>query len=285
MTSPPTARHAASLDGAPVNRDSATSLYRQIAAQLKAEITEGRFSMNGKLPSELDLTARFGVSRVTVRQAMAQLLEEGFVLRKQGKGTFVAGPKLQHDLHDLRGFYDSLVAQGVEPETRLLEFSAVSCGNKVAPGLTGLDGRCFYLRRLYLVDGAPIALVCAYLPPEAAKVSWQEAAEQPVYGILERLLDVRIVRANVRIRAHPAGTKVGRELRLGPRASVLVMERESFCEAGRIKEHTTFYIRPENYEFLLSAQGPLPIGSSIRNAGRADTQTAADAQTGAATTV
>jgi GntR family transcriptional regulator len=257
-------------DSASLERDSSTSLYRQIASQLKVDIRSGRFAANGRLPSEHQLTQRFGVSRVTVRQASALLQEEGYVLRKQGKGTFVAGQKLRHDLDAMRGFYDSLVAQGVEPETRLLEFVAVSCPDMAAHGPAGTHGECFFLRRLYLVDGTPIAMVCAYLPPETVKVSWQEATEYPIYGILEHLLEMSIVRTNVRIRAQPAGAKVGRELGLGTRAPILVMERESSCAQGKIKEHSYFYIRPENYEFLLSAQGPLPISSAIRNAERAD---------------
>lgn len=264
-----------SLENAPLQRDSATSLYRQIAAQLEHDIRSGRFATHGKLPSEHQLTKRFGVSRVTVRQAMACLLEEGYVAKKQGKGTFVAGQKLQHDLHSMRGFYDSLVSQGVEPETQLIEFAAVSCPNMIACGLAGPEGQCFFLRRIYQVDGAPIAMVCAYLPPEAAKVSWQQASENPIYGILERLLDVQIVHADVRIRAQPAGARISRELGLGPRAALLVMERESFCANGQVKEKSSFYIRPENYEFLLSAQGPLPISSAIRGAGRTDIEASA----------
>lgn len=254
---------------APLQRDSATSLYRQIADQLEHDILAGHFAAHGKLPSEHELTVRFGVSRVTVRQAMDALLAAGLVVKKQGKGTFVAGQKLQHDLHSMQGFYDSLIAQGVEPETRLIEFAAIARPEYVDASLANPSGQCFFLRRIYQVGGEPIAMVCAYLPADAAKVSWQQASENPIYGILERLLQLRIARADVRIRAQPAGARIGRELGLGPRAALLVMERESFCSDGTVAEHSSFYIRPENYEFLLSAQGPLPISSSIRGATRA----------------
>jgi GntR family transcriptional regulator len=250
-------------DAASLERDSTTSLYRQIASQLKIDIRSGLFAGNNKLPSEHQLTLRFGVSRVTVRQAMALLMEEGYVLRKQGKGTFVAGQKLQHDLHSMRGFYDSLVAQGVKPETRLLEFVAVLSPDMVPHGLAAPNGECFFLRRLYLVDGVPIAMVCAYLPPETKKISWQEANDYPIYGILEHLLNTRVVRSRVKIRAQAAGAKIGRELGLDPRAAILIMERESFSDRGQVKEHSYFYICPENYEFSLSAEGPLPISSAL----------------------
>jgi GntR family transcriptional regulator len=254
-----------SVQRAELERDSAVTLYGQIAAQLRDDIDGGCFSVGARLPSEHELTERFNVSRVTVRQAIAHLLVDGYVIRKQGKGTFVAGPKVQHELQPMRGFYDSLIAQGVEPKTELLEFASTLAPERVAGGLASPDGRCFLLRRRYLVNDAPIALVCAYLPPETAGVSWQQANEYPIYGILERLLKIQVVRARIRIRAQSAGSKVGKELGLGARAAMLVMERESFNADGKVTEHTSFYIRPENYEFMLSVQGPLPIASSIRN--------------------
>lgn len=247
-----------------VNRDTAVSLYQQIADTLKREIAQGKFAVNGKLPSEHELMARFQVSRVTVRQAIDCLLRDGHVIKKQGKGTFVQAQKLQHDLHTLRGFYDSLLEQGIEPLTRLLEFSSIVPPLATRKLFGDVDGPFFQMKRVYMVDDVPIALAWAYLPPEAAKVSWQQANERPVYSILEHVLDVRVARANVRIRVQPAGTEIGKALGLAPSAPVLVMERESFSVTGVVKEQTTFYIRPERYEFTLSSYGPLPIGSSIR---------------------
>ncbi len=257
-------KQAISLD-----RNSATSFYRQIADRLEQEIRSGLYAAHGKLPSEHELGERFGVSRVTVRQAVAWLAEQGYITRTRGKGTFVAGQKLRHDLPSMKGFYDSLVSQGVEPETQLNEFAVARRPDLVTCGLANADGACFYLRRIYRVDGIPIAMVAAHLPPECAEISWQQASETPIYGILERLLNLRIIRANVRIRAQSAGSKIGKALGLGARAAVLVMERESFCANDQIKEQSYFYIRPENYEFLISAQGPLPISSAIRGANRA----------------
>ncbi|WP_232080715.1 GntR family transcriptional regulator [Variovorax sp. SRS16] len=243
-----------------VDRATAVSLYQQIADRLKAEIAGGAFATDGRLPAEREFMTRFGVSRVTVRQAMAQLLRDGQVVRKQGKGTFVAGQKLQHELHSMRGFYDSLLQQGVHPKTRLLAFSAV--GRDAGAG----KEHGFELRRLYTVDDEPIALVCAWLPPEAAAVSWQQASEHPIYGILEKLLKLKVARASVHIRVQPADADVGKALRLAKKSSVLVMARESFSADERSLERSTFFIRPERYEFVLDTFGPLPISSSIRDA-------------------
>lgn len=247
-----------------VNRDTAVSLYQQIADALTRQIEEGAFAASGKLPSEHALMEHFQVSRVTVRQAIDCLLRDGHVVKKQGKGTFVKTQKVQHDLHTLRGFYDALVEQGIEPRTRLLEFSSVAPPPAIRKLFGDVDGPFFQMKRVYMVDEAPIALAWAYLPPEAARVSWDQADAKPVYSILEHVLDIRVTRANVRIRVQQAGAEIGKALGLAPSAPVLVMERESFDVNGAVKEQTTFYIRPDRYEFTLSSYGPLPIGSSIR---------------------
>jgi DNA-binding GntR family transcriptional regulator len=248
-----------------LNRESATALYMQIADLLRSDIDAGAFATDSKLPGENELTRRFGVSRVTVRQAIAQLLTDGYVVSKQGKGTFVSRQKLLHDLKPMRGFYDALVAQGVEPKTKLLEFGPASPPESVKEAFGSPENDCFQLKRLYLVDDEPIALVVSYLPPEASGLTWEQVNRNPIYVLLEDLLEMPVAKAEIRIRARTAGASVGQVLGLTSRAALLVMERESFGSNGKLREHTTFYIRPENYEFTLSVQGPLPVGSSIKN--------------------
>jgi len=266
---------SASIANQPLlNRESATALYMQIADLLRADIDSGVFAADGKLPAENALTRRFDVSRVTVRQAIAQLLAEGYVVSKQGKGTFVSRQKFLHDLKPMRGFYDALVAQGVEPKTKLLEFAPASASDSVrqAFGTAGAD--CFQLKRLYLVDDEPIALVVSTLPPQASGLTWEQANRNPIYGLLENVLKLSVTKAEVRIRARSAGASVGQLLGLSAKAALLVMERESFGSDGALRERTSFYIRPENYEFSLTVQGPLPVGSSIKNVNDASARAA-----------
>jgi DNA-binding GntR family transcriptional regulator len=261
----PAATRPAADDAPLLNRESAVALYMQIADRLRSDIDAGVFAADSKLPAENELTRRFDVSRVTVRQAIAQLLAEGYVVSKQGKGTFVSRQKFLHDLKPMRGFYDALVAQGVEPKTKLLEFKPASAPENVRQAFGSPGDDCFQLKRLYLVDEEPIALVISTLPPEASGLTWEQANRNPIYVLLENLLGLSVTRAEMRIRARSAGTSVGQLLGLPPRAALLVLERESFAGDGALRERTTFYIRPENYEFSLSVQGPLPVGSSIKN--------------------
>ncbi len=249
-----------------IRRESNVALYVQIAASLARDIAERRYQPFDRLPTEHALMERFGVSRITVRQAIARLIFQGLAVAKQGKGTFVAGPVVQHELEELKGFYDTLVGQGHTPQTRLL-----ALGPREAPSdielMLGVKGKAgaqaMYLQRGYSLQGHPFALARAWLTPAALRISWDEAERHPLYAILKDLLGLRVARAEVAILAREADGEEADLLALTPASPVLVMERVSFSASGQALEVSRFSIRPENYRFRLSVQGPLAITRQI----------------------
>ncbi len=252
-----------------IERKSSVALYVQIAGRVAQDIRRRRYRPFERLPSEQRLVARYRVSRVTVRQALALLRRQGLVIAKQGKGTFVAGPVMRHELEGLRGFYDALVGQGLSPQTRLLEYRPGTAPKEVAARL-GADGNePVHLKRLYSVEGHPFALIDAWLAPGARKASWEEAERHPIYSILENLLRAPVARAEVSIFARGADAEETRLLELPEASAVLVMERVSYGKAGRALECSRFSIRPENYRFGLEVHGPLAITRMIREVARA----------------
>lgn len=248
-----------------IERDSSVALYVQIAEKLAKDIAAGRYKAFERLPSEQELMDRYGVSRVTVRQAIGVLRKQGLVSAKQGKGTFVGAPIVQHELADLRGFYDALVSSGNPPQTRLLKFEPVKPEARIEALLNGsLRGDAMYLERLYLLKGHPFALARAWLPPAAKKISWDEAEANPLYSILESLLHLRVTNADVSIVARAADGDEARLLELPVKSPVLVMQRASYSPEGHGLEYSQFTVRPENYRFCLSVQGPLAITRQIQ---------------------
>lgn len=246
-----------------LERDSHVSLYLQIAERLKREILSNVYRASGRMPSEKSLTERFRVSRVTVRLAIGHLLNEGLVVRKQGKGTFIAGAHVRHDLQDLRGFYDVLVSQGLEPETTLLKFEPAVPPPEVADALGAGKSRRVFLKRLYRLDGVPIALAQTWLPLAARTVSWAEAEVHPSFSILQQLLRLPVARADIAIRGQRAGAELARALKLKPSSPILLLERRSFGPAGEPREFTWFAVNSETYEFTLHAEGPLALDSGL----------------------
>jgi len=254
---PPAARRDEKL-----NSSSAEPLYAQLAARLDEAISSGRLKSGDQVPSEAALMETYGISRVTVRQALQQLIRNGKLVAKRGKGTFVARAPLQQDLASFQGFKEALRSQGIEPDTELLEFSSgTSRGSTDLASALNLPVR---LRRKYLVDGEAFAIVEAYLPAEAAAAGESRASELAVYDILQQVLGIQISRADVGIQCARANSKVTKELGLAPRSHVLLMQRTSYSSNGTACEHMRIYIVPERYTFRMSVPGPLQIASGIQ---------------------
>lgn len=249
---------------AALDRGSERPLYQQLAALLAQDVRAGRWRPGDRLPSESELMQDHGVSRITVRQAIALLVRNGQLVARRGKGTFVSRQVVRHELGELQGFYDALRNQGLEPETELLEFAPVG-GASDPQRPAGLD-LPVRLRRRYLLEGRPFALVEAYLPKEAAALGRERAARLTVYEILGGFLELPIARADATVRCQRVRADVAAPLGLKRSDCVLVMERQSATARGRVCEFMRIHIVPERYEFHVSAAGPLEIVRALRRA-------------------
>lgn len=257
----PTQQPASPLGAEPLDGSSAEPLYAQLADRLALAISSGTLAPGQQLPPEAALGASYGISRVTVRQALAVLVRTGQLVARRGKGTFVAKASFQQDLSSLQGFQEALRAQGVEPQTQLLEFSR-SAGRTDSARPAGLD-LPLRLRRRYLIDGEAFAVVEAYLPQEAAAVGKVRAQHLAVYDILQQFMGLRIARADVAIECMRPKPNVSAELGLPRSSHVLLMHRTSYLATGVACEHMRIYIVPERYSFRMSIPGPMQLASAI----------------------
>jgi len=142
-------------------------LYLQVRDNLARMITSGEWEPGMKLPSERDLSRQLGISRMTIRQATSVLEEEGLLYRVQGKGTFVAKPKVEVDARDLISFTSSMLRKGIVPSAQVLELARIPASRKIASAL-GIDvGQWVYhVRRLRLGNNVPMVIENSYFPCE-----------------------------------------------------------------------------------------------------------------------
>src|SRR5215207_506258 len=153
----------------PLHRSSPEPLYRQLAQHLEAAIRSGQLKPGDRLESESLLADRFAVSRITVRQAIEELVRQQIVIRKQGKGTFVTQPTVKHDLSRLHGLLASLFSQAEAASAKLLRYELATAPHDVAEQLRLFPGQpALALDRLYLIGRRPVALAQAWLVPEIA---------------------------------------------------------------------------------------------------------------------
>jgi len=149
-----------------LTEDSNIPLYHQLKNIIKAQIITGAIQPGDKIPSESELGERYGVSRITVRQAINSLVQEGYLYRKQGVGTFVTSLKLRRRLPRLYSFTEDMRELGLEPSSQVLEQKVVEADEEMAeilklpPG----DKRVNRLVRVRLANGEPILLERTFIP-------------------------------------------------------------------------------------------------------------------------
>lgn len=140
--------------------------HARLVEQLRLLVEETRAGDETCLPSERELGDRFGVSRVTVRNALAALEEQGLIYRVQGKGAFVSKEKFRQPLSSLTSFTEDMDTQGMVSGSKILAMDLVPATSRTAQLLSlPEDTQLLLLRRLRLINGEPIAIENCYLPP------------------------------------------------------------------------------------------------------------------------
>jgi GntR family transcriptional regulator len=141
-------------------------LYYQLQEIIRTRIEGGQWGPGQQLPPEADLCKEFNLSRGTVRQALADLVREGMLHRRRGKGSFVAAPKIQQDIQTLLGFSDYVKSVlGTDLGTRLISARLIPATPSIARTLAVPDGSDIVeIRKVKLVDDQPFFLSAAFLP-------------------------------------------------------------------------------------------------------------------------
>ncbi|MFC4455436.1 phosphonate metabolism transcriptional regulator PhnF [Deinococcus sonorensis] len=245
--------------GAVVDAGSATPIYLQVAAALARSIEQGQVPVGTALPAERELAARLGVSRVTVRQALARLTEQGLLERRQGSGTFVAPARIQHPLSELTSFSTDMAARGAHPGAQVLQFECVPPTALEAMTLALSPGeRVYRVRRLRTADQEPLAVEQSTLPQRlVGELAAQDVQDHSLYQLLaDRQLSLR--RAIRKITAVSADPEQARLLQVPVGAALLATERLSWDGQGRPLEFASAHYRGDRYEFMMELQGGQP---------------------------
>lgn len=225
------------------------SKTRQVYLVLRDRIAGGRLDDQGTLPAEQALAAEYGVSRVTVRRALAELEREGLISRRRGAGTFVLGAGgAKPIVTDFSDVLANLVAMGRETAVRLLAFGYREPPAAIARVLKLVAGeQTQFSVRVRLIDGQPFSYLTTHVP-ERIGVTYSEAelAARPLLSLLERS-GVRIERATQDVTAVLASPDVAAALDVDVGSALLGMTRTVFAADGRGVEHLSALYRPDRY--------------------------------------
>ncbi|MBO0819404.1 MAG: GntR family transcriptional regulator [Nocardiopsaceae bacterium] len=223
--------------------------YYQVKKQL-LDLTE-RMPTGSPVPPERELAKSYGTSRTTVRQALAELVVEGRLLRMQGKGTFVAKPKVAQSL-ELGSYTQGLREHGLHPQTKILEIGYVTADEQLAVRLGIRPGaRTLRIHRLRLADSEPMSIDTSHLPAKRFPgLRRQLERHASLYETLSSCYGIQLTEAEETIETVLADPHDARLLGVDPGLPLLLLSRHAIDSTGQPVEWAQSWYRGDRYKFI-----------------------------------
>lgn len=230
--------------------------YVKIRESLRAQILSGELERGQKLPSEDDLAAQYGVSRMTVRQGISELIDDGLLYRRHGVGTFVSFPHIERDHSRLSNFFDNTKIQGIDAKSTILNIEVVPARAKIAQALVLENGEpVIRIKTLRQADDIIITLHDAYIPqrlfPELINKDTEILDVQNLWSRFEQY-GYPVNRAVQKLEARLADRKLAELLQIKTGAPILYKERTVYADDGTPVEFTYCYNRGDLYSLTVT---------------------------------
>jgi GntR family transcriptional regulator len=236
-----------------LSRDLPVPLYHQVKTSILRQIEAGQWRPDDRLPSEDDLAATFRVSKITVRQALRELAQLGYIRREQGRGTFVQRPPLVEGPRQLTSFSEEMRRQGVQASSQVLEHGTVPASADVA-SILGMaeEEPVFRLRRLRLADGDPMGVQTTYLPSYVVPgIEQRDFSTASLYDVLREDYGLVPATAHETHFAYGVGCEDAGLLRVDVGAPVMGAELVARLADGRALEYVRSVMRADRYKIVL----------------------------------
>lgn len=214
--------------------DSPLPLYVQIRDSLRRKILEGSYAVHERLPSENEMMNLFGVSRITIRQALRDLHNEGLVFSAQGKGTYVSKPKAVQNVQRLQGFGEAMAAQGYEATARLLSIRECKPSKAVVAALQLPHGdEVVEVKRVRYLNRDAVCLESSYFPLDIGRPLFSRDLSGDIFPMLENLFGIPLGHAEISLDATLADDDTQSLLDLKSSEPILRVERLTHNRSGR----------------------------------------------------
>lgn len=225
--------------------------YITIHDKIKEQIDKGIWKIGQRLPSERDLAEEFGVSRMTLRQGITLLVEEGILQRKVGSGTYVANTRVQEKMRGTTSFTDIVQLQGKIPSSKLLSYVRTKPSDKEREFLNlASEEYIIRMERIRYADNVPVVYEVASIPERLI----QNVPKEDVTNHFFKTLTAngyRIGRSKQTIFARLANEKVAKHLQISKNQAILALKQISYLEDGQAFEFVNSQYVGERFEFYL----------------------------------
>lgn len=180
-----------------LNNSSQIPLYHQLKQIIIEDIESEKYEVGEQLPTEVELCDNYNVSRITVRRAISDLVDEKILYKKQGKGTFVSESKIKRELISIGSFSDITTESGKEPSTQILKTKIKKPTKELCETLKiNPEDDVLELKRLLSINGEPFIIEISHYPiSQYPNLETYISSDQSIYKILRKYYDVEIVKA------------------------------------------------------------------------------------------
>jgi GntR family transcriptional regulator len=244
----------------------ALTLHSQVRESLRAGIADGRYAAHAKLPAESALSSMFGVSRITVRQALSDLQNEGAIIKVAGKGAFVAPRRAHQPLTRLEGFGEAMRRLGHQVSNSLLGHATIAAPEAVAQRLKLAPGAAVtQITRVRRLDHAPVSLEVTYVSPALGeRLRGEDLLERDIFAIFEHDYAIALGHADLQLDATAADGAVANALGVAPGSPILRIERLTHDAHGTPIDFEYLYFRGDTFQYRLQlARHNETIGKTI----------------------
>lgn len=228
--------------------------FTEIYDTLKQQLLDGCFDKNHMLPTEQVLTKEFQCSRNTIRRAIAQLQEEGFVQSIKGKGVVLlennAAASFQINLHDFKGLSSIQMSKAVKTATSVLKFQILTIDEALALKTGFPKGtQVYHLHRLRYFDNEPLVLDINYFHKDMIKDLSVDIAQNSIYAYIEQELKLHVIACRRMIRVKKASEQDMELLKLNDYNCVGVTLNNAYLDDGKMFEYTESRHAPDHFTF------------------------------------
>lgn len=228
--------------------------FTEIYDTLKQQLLDGCFDKNHMLPTEQVLTKEFQCSRNTIRRAIAQLQEEGFVQSIKGKGVVLlennAAASFQINLHDFKGLSSIQMSKAVKTATSVLKFQILTIDETLALKTGFPKGtQVYHLHRLRYFDNEPLVLDINYFHKDMIKDLSVDIAQNSIYAYIEQVLKLHVIACRRMIRVEKASEQDMELLKLNDYNCVGVTLNNAYLDDGKMFEYTESRHAPDHFTF------------------------------------
>ncbi len=227
-------------------------LYIQLREVIRGKIEDGEYPPGTAIPSEKQLSETYGIHRLSVRSALNALINEGLLTSVQGKGVFVCGGKMLRDMEHLGGFRHTMQERGKKGETKILIKALRKAGPYYSKLLeVGEEDKLWYIRRIDLSDGEPLALEEIYIPYD--RMPGLGEIDINVFSLYDALAwnGIRLKEATQTLRISKLEPSLAKQIRISPEQAVMEFCYSTKDEEGQMVEYTRCYVRGDKTEFYV----------------------------------